>query len=76
LSECRKNLIDKNLTVSRNVVEAFGAEAAPKMQQQLLGELGELLVAWPEIRRGAAELCKNGATVGNTISPNRTSTRR
>ena len=76
VADFKHNFLDPNFVVSRSAIEMFGQEEAPKAQQQLIGKFGELLRAWPAIRRGAAELRQRGVAVGVTISPAHTGAAR
>jgi hypothetical protein len=63
----RSNLANRDFIASWDIVQAFGKGCALEKQQELTRKFGELLIAWPQLRDGAAELRRKEGVFGRAI---------
>jgi hypothetical protein len=67
LSTLRDAMPQEHYAVPSDLRAAFEPEAAAILMQRLLRKFGELLEAWPHLRRTAAELRLQGHSIGRRL---------
>ncbi|HEY9715619.1 MAG TPA: hypothetical protein V6C72_19250, partial [Chroococcales cyanobacterium] len=63
----RKGIVDAELDVTDDLMDAFGAARGRAMFQTSVFRFGQLLTIWPEIYKAAAVLHVDGVRVGNRV---------
>jgi hypothetical protein len=67
MTEYHKTLLEPDSIVGRDLIQAFGHDNALARQQALIGQFGELLKVWPQLRRAALELRQRDGAFGKRI---------
>jgi hypothetical protein len=69
LSAYRDNLTNSRFILAHDIVQSFGEERALSLEQQLVGQFGELLQGWEQLRIAALSVRNRRGVFGKRIKP-------
>ena len=69
LSAYRDNLTNSRFILAHDIVQYFGEERALSLEQQLVGQFGELLQGWEQLRIAALAVRNRRGVFGKRIKP-------